>query len=109
MQSLTVLFVSTAKKYAELHPKTDEKKEKKGKAAKEEKPKQEKPKQEKKEKAKKEKEEEEEEDVPKEPKAKDPYAGLPKRLENYSVHDCRVYATGGTILSLKNLWPSLLA
>ena len=74
--SCNTCIVSSGKKYAELHPKKEEKKGKE-KSAKEEKPKQEKPKQEK---AKKqEKETEEEDDVPREPKAKDPYAGLPKR------------------------------
>ena len=66
------IIISSGKKYAELHPKKEEKREKK---AKEEKPKQEKPK-----KQEKQKEEpEEEDDAPPPPKFVDPYAGLPKR------------------------------
>ena len=72
-----IIIISSGKKYAELHPKKEEKKEKK---AKEEKPKQEKAKQEKPKKQEKKKEEpEEEDDVPPPPKFVDPYAGLPKR------------------------------
>ncbi|PFX21901.1 elongation factor 1-gamma-like [Stylophora pistillata] len=82
------------KKYAELHPKQDEKKEKKPKATKEEKPKQEKPKKEKKEKPKKE-EDDEEDDLPKQPKAKDPYAGLPKSSFDMDAFK-RVYSNKDT-------------
>ena len=72
-----IIIISSGKKYAELHPKKEEKKEKK---AKEEKPKQEKAKQEKPKKQEKKKEEpEEEDDAPPPPKFVDPYAGLPKR------------------------------
>ena len=72
-----IIIISSGKKYAELHPKKEEKKEKK---AKEEKPKQEKAKQEKPKKQEKKKEEpEEEDDTPPPPKFVDPYAGLPKR------------------------------
>ena len=67
------VFSFPAKKFAELHPKKDDKKEKK-KGPKEEKQKKE---------VKKEVKEEEEE--PKPVKEKDPYAGLPPRyfLRNY--------------------------
>ena len=75
-------MLSLAKKYAELYPKTDDKKEKKGKAVKEEKPKQEK-------KPKKELDGDEDDDLPKQPKAKDPYAGLPKRL---GIHTTPIYS-----------------
>ena len=72
------IIISSVKKYAELHPKKEEKKEKKVKE--EKKPKQEKPKQEKPKKQEKKKEEpEEEDDAPPPPKFVDPYAGLPKR------------------------------
>ena len=72
-----IIIISSGKKYAELHPKKEEKKEKK---AKEEKPKQEKAKQGKPKKQEKKKEEpEEEDDTPPPPKFVDPYAGLPKR------------------------------
>lgn len=77
LRNVHCVHIPSAKKYAELHPKTDEKKEKKAKAAKEEKPKQEK--------KQKPKKEEEEDDIPKEPKSKDPYADLPKRYVNSTV------------------------
>ncbi|CAH3181944.1 unnamed protein product, partial [Porites lobata] len=89
------------KKYAELHPKKEEKKEKK---AKEEKPKQEKAKQEKPKKQEKKKEEpEEEDDTPPPPKFVDPYAGLPKSSFDMDAFK-RMYSNNDTDVSVPYFW-----